>query len=316
MSSSILIFASEVSVICMLNPYRKLHDTFFNVWKRTSPHQIGTTVKSREENLKTLIKSIDVDGKISQLVENASTAKTIEEVKETVDRISSIIPTISPAKTEETTQSVARIESTISVDETKSISVSSINESIAELILNIDSMDIEKDICKTVESQIKCGFGTAQESTAISEYEKQESTSVVCRNDKFHKRLIVSMDGCSIMVGGRVDGIKEDGTVIEVKNRMRRFFDPLPQYDIAQLQTYLFILDASKGEIVEQLKERETNIKKTPIARDLDMWNTVIEPQIVRFCMALHRFMNDSEMQLKFIRGNESEREVIVNGIL
>lgn len=293
MSSNIVFFASEVSVICELNPYRKVHNTFLEVWKRTDPSQIANVekaikceLKSREEKIETLIKKIDVDGKISKLVKSASTAKTIEEVKQSVDIIESVIQKDSTDKC------------------------------IQEMISKIDSFDFKKDIVKTVESQMNRGFGTQQEVAAILKYERKSNVSIGSRNDKFHKRTIDSIDGREIIVGGKVDGIKEDGTVIEVKNRMRRFFDPLPQYDIAQLQTYLFILDSSQGELVEQLKGCKTNIKSTPIDRDFGMWDTVIQPSIVRFGTALHRFMNDSDLQHKFILGNEWERECLVKEIL
>lgn len=291
---NILFFASEVSVICKLNPYRKVHDTFLDVWKRTDPTQLFRAakeskceVKSREEKLETLIKAIDVDGKISELVKSASCAKTIEEVKESIDQMKSIVPRF-PV----------------------------IEDSIQEMISDIDAFEIGNDVFKTIESQMNRGFGTQQEAAAISEYEKKESTHVASRNDRFHKRTVASVDGCSILVGGKVDGIREDGTVVEVKNRMRRFFDPLPRYDIAQLQTYLFILDSPKGELVEQLKGSKTDIRNTPIDRDLGMWESVIQPSIVRFGMAIRHFMQDTDLQRKFVEGNECEREHLVDEIL
>lgn len=294
-----MFFASEVSVICEVNPYRKVHDTFLEVWKRTDPSQIASVEKqikceltSHDEKIEKLIKKIDVDGKISKLVKSASTAKTIEEVKQSVQSIEAVIPKLAVAQ-----ESVG-------------------DNSVKEMISKIDSLDIQKDILKSVESQMNRGFGTKQEAAAISTYEKKEKTNVGSRNDKFHKRTIANVDGCAIVVGGKVDGIKEDGTVIEVKNRMRRFFDPLPKYDVAQLQTYLFILDSSKGELVEQLKGSKTNIKSTLIERDLEMWDTLIKPSVVRFGAALHQFMNDDDLQHKFVLGNELEREHLVSELL
>ena len=290
-----MFFASEVSVICELNPYRKVHDTFLEVWKRTNPsqiacveHKIKCELTSHDEKIEKLIKKIDVDGKISTLVKSASTAKTIEEVKQSVERIEAIIPKL-PVDT---------------------------GSKVAEMISKIDSLDIQKDILKSVKSQMNRGFGTKQETAAISTYEKKEKTNVGSRNDKFHKRTIDIINGCAIVVGGKVDGIKEDGTVIEVKNRMRRFFDPLPKYDVAQLQTYLFILNASNGELVEQLKGSKTDIKSTPIERDLEMWNTIIKPSVVRFGAALCHFMNDDDLQHKFVLGNELERERLLKELL
>ena len=331
MKTTIVFFASEVSVICELNPYRNVHDTFLEVWKRTAPAQITQIEKkikselsSRDEKIKKLIKKLDTDGKISKLVKKASAAKTTQDVKKSMKSVQSIIPKMmipkSKAVDSESDSSICSLETQANVDtesDTESVELeSSEEENIEEMISNIDSFDLKNDIIKSIESQINCAFGTQQESTAIHEYEETRKTNVRSRNDKFHKRVIDNVDGCAIIVGGKVDGIKEDGTVIEVKNRMNRFFDPLPKYDIAQLQTYLFILKASKGELVEQLRGNKVNIKSTSIDRDIDMWNTIIEPRIVKFGTALFQFMNDVDLQLKFVMGNDWERECLVNELL
>jgi hypothetical protein len=293
MPSKIVFYASEVSVICGLNPYRKAHDTFLEVWRRTKPSQIDEIendiqieLNSREEKIEKLVNEIDVDGKISKLIKQASSAKTIQEVQQSVGSIESNIPTLPSDAT------------------------------IQEMVSKIDSLDIKADIMKLVESKMNRGFGTQQEAAAISKYEAHEQTNVGSRNDKFHKRVISDIDGCMIIVGGKVDGIKEDGTVIEVKNRMRRFFDPLPRYDIAQLQTYLFILDSPRGELVEQLKGNENNIKTTPIDRDMDMWNNIIKPKLIEFATALHRFINDSDLQQQFVIANETSRSQMFSDLL
>jgi hypothetical protein len=293
MSSKIVFYASEVSVICGLNPYRKPHDALLEVWRRTKPSQIDAVeddiqieLTSREEELEKLVNSIDVDGKIAKLIARASSAETIQEVQQSVESIDSTIPLL-PS-----------------------------DASIQGMVDKIESIDIKADIAKLVESKMNRGFGTQQEAAAISKYETQERADVGSRNDKFHKRVVSNSDSLMIIVGGKVDGIKADGTVIEVKNRMRRFFDPLPKYDIAQLQTYLFILDSPRGELVEQLKGCATNIRTTPVDRDIDMWNGTIKPKLIQFATALHRFINDSDLQKQFVIANETRRSQMFNDLL
>lgn len=292
MTSQIVLFASEVSVICELNPYRNIHDTFMDVWKRTAPNQIlmvekeiNHEMKSKEQSVMKLIKKIDVEGKISDLIKSASTAESIHEVEKSVKAIPNIIPQVESIK----------------------------DDDIKELITTLGSTNIETEIIKSVESQMNRGFGTNQESVAISRYEDKYKASINQRNDKFHKRVVAEADEYSVIVGGKVDGVKEDGTVVEVKNRMRRFFDPLPKYDIAQLQTYIFILKASQGELVEQLRGATKSIKRTIIKGDSDMWENIIKPKIVKFCEILYGFMKDKDLQRKFILGNEHERKCLIN---
>lgn len=296
MSSNIVLFASEISVICELNPYQKYHNTFLQVWKRTNPLQIKNVekeisceLKSRDELIGQLVGQIDMDGTLSKLVNEVNNASTIHQVENSTKYIESAVTSI--------LEDCGKC-----LDST-------------DLISKIDSKDLKKDIAKTIESQMNKKFGTRQESSALSSYEKKHSATITNRNDKFHSKYIGNIEGCSIIVGGKVDGIKEDGTVIEVKNRMRRFFDPLPKYDIAQLQTYLFILDSDKGELVEQLKGRDSDIKTTIIDRDSHMWNTVLRPKIMVFCEMLHHFMEDHNLQKRFVTGNDSDRERLIKEI-
>lgn len=172
-----------------------------------------------------------------------------------------------------------------------------------------------EDVIKCIESKINCQFGTNQEASAIAKYETRENVVVSKRNDTFYKRIVGKIDNIPIYVGGKVDGIKEDGTIIEVKNRMRRFFDPLPMYDIVQLQTYLFIIGCSKGELVEQLKGDTSCVKSTNVGRDETMWCDVIEPRVMSFCKALIHVLNDDNLREQIINASESDRESIVNSI-
>ena len=309
MASQIVLFASEVSVICEFNPYRNIHDTFMDVWKRTAPAQILTVekainlkMKSKEQQIEKLIQAIDTEGKISNLVKAASSSRSIYDVKKSVQRAEAIIPAIIPKIPAEKPKGDSKKDPR--------------NERIQELVASIGTINIEQEIIKSVESKMNKGFGTNQEAVAIKRYEEKHKSSIKQRNEKFHKRVVANIDGCLVVVGGKVDGVKEDGTIVEVKNRMRRFFDPLPEYDIAQLQTYMFILNASKGELVEQLKGSSSDIKNTIIDRDDQMWENVMKPRIVRFCSTLQQFMKDSDLQHKFILGNDYERKCLVDELM
>jgi hypothetical protein len=75
----------------------------------------------------------------------------------------------------------------------------------------------------------------------------------------------------------------------------------LPSYDIAQLQTYLYILDITDGELVEHVRcEAEAGGPKTPITkvkRDEIMWINKIEPHLLNFAARLIKFMAEPDEQ-------------------
>lgn len=269
MVSSILLFASEISSACGFNPYKKRSETLVAVWNRINPGASQT----KEERIDNLIEQIDIGKDVVALIEESSTANSIQDIKPSVEKIRSLVPQNLPES-------------------------------------------VRSEVIRRVESQINCQFGTNQEASAINSYESEQTVVVSKRNDAFYKRSVGNVDGTPIYVGGKVDGIKEDGTVIEVKNRMRRFFDPLPKYDVVQLQTYLFIIDSQNGELVEQLKGDRTQIKSTSVKRDDDMWTSLIIPRIVTFCKALITVLNDHELQSRIANGDDDDRERIINELM
>ena len=52
-------------------------------------------------------------------------------------------------------------------------------------------------------------------------------------------------------LGGKIDGILEDKTIIEVKNRMRGLFNTVREYEKIQTFAYMFILHSQKSQLVE-----------------------------------------------------------------
>ena len=101
--------------------------------------------------------------------------------------------------------------------------------------------EVKDVLIDTLKSELQKDYGSRTEVKAIQHYETKEKESVRDNNNKFYKLELGRIDDTDIYVGGRIDGLNKRGRVVEVKNRMKRFFNPLPKYDIAQLQTYLQI---------------------------------------------------------------------------
>ncbi len=283
MKCSIIIFASEISVICDLNKYENIEDTFMKVWRRCFPSQVKKLecllehdALTKKEEIEKLIEKLDISGDISNFVEKSINVASIENINTALTNLTDISSAV---------------------------------------VQHLDKKKQEQ-VIKTLQSKIQCGFGAKQEASALNSYEKESATIIANRNEQFYKRILFETDKYDVIIGGKVDGIKDDGTVIEVKNRMRRFFDPLPKYDIAQLQTYLFILDARQGELIEQLKGKSSIRKSTIIDRDNEYWENIIKCKIVQFCTALYEFVTNKSLQTQFIISESEERKAIINGLL
>lgn len=263
--NSILIFASEVPVITGKNPFRTIEDTFFHVWKRTNPSQIEQLQQSHQLE-KWQTKEQKVFTKIDQLGMTSSVTALISEASKAatvpeVAKVSAKIPAVIPKHV----PSIAR-----------------------------------QEIERTIVSEMHKEFGTRQESIAIEHFEQDRGVQVKDRNLAFHRKQLSTIERYKIYLGGRIDG-RNDGKVVEVKNRLRKFVSPIPIYDIIQLQTYLYILSSKEGELVEYMKQDRAKSRQTQIDWDPAMWSNDIEPYLLRFSNALTQFMKSKDCQVRFL---------------
>uniref|UniRef100_A0AAV1THR4 Uncharacterized protein n=1 Tax=Peronospora matthiolae TaxID=2874970 RepID=A0AAV1THR4_9STRA len=274
--SNIMIFASEVPVISALNPYRTIEDVFLNVWRRTNPRQVSAL---QEDLAMSVLPS--QEEKMRTIVQDLGVAQAIEKL-------------LQKASKADTIQQVAQAQ--------------------AQLVQSLPTttpLDVKSDVVQFVTSSMHKEFGVKHESAGIQAYEKKERVVVNDRNVKFAKRKVATHGTFTVSVGGKIDG-RADGKVIEVKNRLRKFLSPLPKYDVAQLQTYLFILGAQEGEIVEHLHAATTQTKMTPVAWDGKMWHADIAPYLVKFGSALTYLMQDTVVQKDYLQSDSAQQREII----
>ena len=276
---NMMLFANEIPVIAALNPYRSIEDVFRTVWERTEPSQVLKWATAPDMKLENIEKKEERAVRLIQETNMGSLTKA----------------TVTAAEKAESITSIQQIASTFR-KEIKS------NTSIPE--------DIKEEIVQHTISQVQTNYGTKKEAPAIQAYAKETSQVVKERNAQFHQRSVGTIDGRKICIGGRIDASTDD-RVIEVKNRMKRFIDPLPRYDIAQLQTYLFILDRENGEVVEAMHTPEIVSKSTLVPRDRAFWENTILPHITPFSHALCTFMEKEDLQKQFMEKPEHRLEII-----
>ncbi|KAE8900765.1 hypothetical protein PF005_g19656 [Phytophthora fragariae] len=272
---SIMLFASEVPVISALNPYRKIEDVFLDVWRRTNPQQVSQL----QQKLSVALPSPEV--KMQAVVHDLGAAPAIHEL-------------LQEAAEAETIHQVAQAQAKV----VQSLPVTTPPE-------------IKAEVVQFVTSTMHKGFGVKQESAGIEQYQEKRKIEVKERNLVFSKKKIASVGGYEVLVGGKIDG-RADGKVIEVKNRLKRFITPLPKYDIAQLQTYLYILGLQEGELVEHLKGDTAQTKMTKVSWDEEMWQQQIEPYLVKFGSALTHLMKDKTAQSDYLQSDGGQQKEII----
>ena len=154
-------------------------------------------------------------------------------------------------------------------------------------------------------------FGTKEEGSAVAAYEKaRDDNEKVLLDSRFIKMPIYQDISKNELwyVGGKIDGYLKDGTLIEVKNRMYRFFNRVRNYENAQIQTYLQILGMKNAHLVESLKTgNEADINVLPVERNDDYWFYFVLPHLLGFIKFFHMFLRDDYLKCYVLIGDKDD---------
>ncbi|CAM9577291.1 unnamed protein product, partial [Ectocarpus sp. 4 AP-2014] len=161
-------------------------------------------------------------------------------------------------------------------------------------------------------------------------------------------------EACFVVVGA-VDGVAEEVTdapenaeswetrrvVVEVKNRMYKATNPPPLYDQIQLVTYMLMIGASVGDLVQFVKtsagrrngKRGVPRKEAPTAvsatadnvlvsrveldcqtyRHRKHWGQVVLPRLYEFARMVYRFRGDDLLRWRYLLATpEEQRDMLV----
>ena len=147
-------------------------------------------------------------------------------------------------------------------------------------------------------------FGIKNETDVLKIYQKCTNTNII-KDDKYRKKIIYTSleNNYNILIGGKIDGINvDDGSIIEIKNRMNKLFNEFRTYEKVQLMSYLFLFNAKKGFLVEALKKKEeSNINIIECIYDDEYMQTILS-DIKRFIEFYRSFMKNHKMKLHLLK--------------
>jgi hypothetical protein len=260
--------------------YWKRFDSIdYNQWER----------KTKEERYEEMAINHSPDEIIENICvkQNLTTKfKTKEEVKQTVE----VLTHLHKEATKENETDVEDSDSDEDNDRDEdNDSDESINEELTKKMATIKIDDIVSYGNKQ--------FGNSFEEVAIKQYEQLFNVSIEINIDDV-KRAFYEGEKRNWLVGGRIDGLLENDTVIEVKNRMRCFIKTIPLYEQIQLSTYMFAKQLNKSILIEKYND---NIKTTPFNFNPWWFENVVLQKLKRFCLFMEKFCVDDELKETFI---------------
>jgi hypothetical protein len=141
-------------------------------------------------------------------------------------------------------------------------------QNLAVIKMHVDGLDVaENEKCKmlTLAEKIQnTEFGSRNEES-IRTHVSLEKDLEIKKDDRFRCRPIhfLAENRSIIFVGGKCDGVAViDGetVLVEIKNRVRRLFGNIPDYEKVQLMAYMYIFDYKKAVLIENYREQRNEI--------------------------------------------------------
>jgi len=189
--------------------------------------------------------------------------------------------------------------------------VKDLDKAKENLLKKVDKLDAKekKEITESIKNLSNTKFGIKNEEP-ITKILEHKMKCVIKKDDLFIKKTIIddTENGFTIQMGGKIDGIRStDGAIIEVKNRMKKLFLELRDYEKVQLMCYLYLWDAPKGFLVEALKGTEkTELNIIECDFDEEFMNNIIQV-LGRFSIYYAQFIQNHDLKLECMQNENFE---------
>lgn len=321
-----LIYASDVAAAVGRHKYKPAWQVFDSMWQRLQREQYDTCVatyaQATRKRKQQLLPQVEIA--VQAHVEKAKVASTVGEVAALTGNAQASVTEVVKQQVQkvwgaahgelatqvqacQTAEDVRKL-----VEDTQPLEVVNKLEQTAQLL------EVKTELLDKVKSDVQCTFGTHREQVSRDHMVATGVVAAVKYDNKFHVMWMeypLTTSGTKWGVGGRVDGVDEEGRVVEIKNRARRFFPTVPDYELVQVQTYMALLDADETVFVQQLNGQQ---RSTVIQRDLVMWQVEIVPKLHQFMNLLDLFLaDDSEvMRQEWARSSNEEKERVLHAWL
>jgi len=186
-------------------------------------------------------------------------------------------------------------------------------ETLVKNVLEKEKLSNEDQLLlqKITDSYTNKKYGTVKEVNAIDVYKERMKVDVVTGIGSRSKKLL-EIDGNELWIISKIDAMKMDGTVIEIKNRMYKLFEEVREYEWLQVQTYLEVYNLEGAELVEYLKVGDGEMRVNQINRDRKYWNEIVYRDLNLYFSSFINLINNEKKLKKYFTLTESEQNEMI----
>jgi hypothetical protein len=136
----------------------------------------------------------------------------------------------------------------------------------------INNQGVLKSISHYIQKDLRMKRGNVKENTNLNTLQKKSKIKVEQRNSRMYTKELLRTDDYCVVLRGKVDGMSGD-TVIEAKNRCKRLFKELRDYERVQLEAYMFLTGYNKSILTEHYNDTSFQID---YAHDETFWSECV----------------------------------------
>jgi hypothetical protein len=270
---NICIYASELAIITGHNRYEDVGELILKMWKRNFPDDYKVCMDKVSLDLNLEIKEETPE----EFLEHISKKNNIKNVSQNLGEC------------------------------LNSSNVEDLRTKQKTLLKQFDNLDKpQKQLVKDcIIKKTNTNFGTKYENSAIVKYMEQSGDTVNTIN-KFFKKDLFRTKNNLWSIGGKIDGIihnDESKILVEVKNRVKKLFYNVRDYEKVQILTYMNILDLKEAKLIESLKkDLDCDINIIDIEFDSIFWKHEVEDRLEKFIKRFEKIMKDETKKIKLIQ--------------
>jgi hypothetical protein len=327
MTTSIFLNISEIASFIGQNKWDYI-TPFERLWKKYDPEykicvdEYNNIINARKTDLILLDNEKII---IEQELENKKITKKqytklIKEVETKSIKVTNEITTLTSKVDSISLTQSEKIEKDLGKDIIQTISSSSKETQDKRKITNdaIDKLEkqgkIKKEqkdeLLKQTDSLINKTHGTLKEDSAIKIFEKEYKV-LLDTNQKYYKYKIMTTEKYTWFIGGKMDGIlldidnPENNYVVEVKNRIKGFFNSLREYEKTQIQLYLLLTGFKNSKLVEKYNSK---IRVMDIQVEQQYIDDILEYLLI-FINKTITFWDNNKLKMSYLDMTENEKK-------
>ena len=159
-----------------------------------------------------------------------------------------------------------------------SLSENQSKEKVDEILKAMPTLN--KCLEGSVKQDLRMTRGNIKEDNNLDKTEKKCNIQITSRNSQMYEKLLYTDPNgkFQVILRGKVDGMNDE-YVVETKNRARRLFGKIPEYEKVQLNAYMFMTGKDKALHIECYNEYKN---QTEYGFDKVFWDGCLD-KVIQF---------------------------------